>query len=145
MSLKHPPCEPGTCHPRVGIVSAITSAIYLWGSGASVGREGPAVHLGASLAGWIARRLHLSRSLSRTVLGCGVAAAVSASFNAPIAGALFATEVVVGQYALKDLRPYRCRQRRRHGAITHSFWRRRRPSLLGDNHISRRSGNSRHS
>ena len=55
------------------------------------------------------------------LLGCGVAAAVSASFNAPIAGALFATEVVVGQYALKDLRPCRCRQRRRHGAIAHPF------------------------
>lgn len=94
----------GHMSSRVGLVSAISSAISI-GAGASVGREGPAVHLGASLAGWIARRLHLSRSLARTVLGCGVAAAVSASFNAPIAGALFATEVVVGQYALKTFAP----------------------------------------
>lgn len=94
----------GHMSSRVGVVAAINSAISI-GTGASVGREGPAVHLGASLAGWIARRLHLSRSLARTVFGCGVAAAVSASFNAPIAGALFATEVVVGQYALKTFAP----------------------------------------
>ena len=94
----------GHMSSRVGIVSAICSALSI-GGGASVGREGPAVHLGASLAGLFARKLHLSRSLSRTLLGCGVAAAVSASFNAPIAGALFATEVVVGQYALKTFAP----------------------------------------
>ncbi len=94
----------GNMSSRVGIVSAINSAISI-GSGASVGREGPAIHLGASLAGLVSRRLHLSRGLARTILGCGVAAAVSASFNAPIAGALFATEVVVGQYALKTFAP----------------------------------------
>jgi CIC family chloride channel protein len=94
----------GHMSSRVGIVSAVCSALSI-GGGASVGREGPAVHLGASLAGLFARKLHLSRSLSRTLLGCGVAAAVSASFNAPIAGALFATEVVVGQYALKTFAP----------------------------------------
>ena len=70
-----------------------------------MGREGPAVHLGASLAGWMGRRLHLTRSLTRTLLGCGVAAAVAASFNAPIAGALFASEVVIGHYALRAFAP----------------------------------------
>jgi len=94
----------GTMSPRVGFAAALTSAVSI-GAGASVGREGPAVHLGASLAGWLARRLHLPRSLSRTLLGCGVASAVAASFNAPIAGALFASEVVVGHYALKAFAP----------------------------------------
>ncbi len=94
----------GRMSSRVGLVTAVASAISI-GSGASVGREGPAVHLGASLAGWIGRRLHLSRALMRTLLGCGVAAAVGASFNAPIAGALFANEVVVGHYALKAFAP----------------------------------------
>lgn len=89
---------------RVGVVAALVSAISI-GGGASVGREGPAVHLGASLAAWIGRRLHLNRSLARTLLGCGVGAAVGASFNAPIAGALFANEVVVGHYALKAFAP----------------------------------------
>lgn len=89
---------------RVGLRAALISALSI-GTGASVGREGPAIHLGASISGWIGRRLHLHRALTRTLLGCGVAAAVAASFNAPIAGALFASEVVVGHYALKAFAP----------------------------------------
>ncbi len=93
---------------RMGIVTGLRasaiSAISI-GAGASVGREGPAVHLGASLGGWIANCLELDRQASRTLLGCGVASAVAASFNAPIAGALFATEVVVGHNALRAFAP----------------------------------------
>lgn len=89
---------------RAGLLAALGSATAI-GVGASVGREGPAVHLGGTLAGWLASVLHLGRNLSRAVLGCGVAAAVAASFNAPIAGALFAHEVVVGHYALSAFAP----------------------------------------
>jgi CIC family chloride channel protein len=89
---------------REGAVAALGAVISM-GSGASVGREGPAVHLGASLAAWAGQRLRLGRSLSLTLLGCGVAAAVSASFNAPIAGAFFALEVVIGHYALSAFAP----------------------------------------
>lgn len=124
----------GHMSSRVGVVSAINSAISV-GSGASVGREGPAVHLGASLAGWIGRRLHLSRSLARTLLGCGVAAAVSASFNAPIAGALFATEVVVGQYALKTFAPVVVASVAG-TALSHIHFGEVSAFLLGDNHIA---------
>jgi len=84
---------------RAGLGAAAISAVSL-GAGASTGREGPVVHLGASLSAFVAERLRLGRSLSQTVLGCGVAAAVAASFNAPIAGAFFALEVVVGHYAM---------------------------------------------
>ncbi len=87
-----------------GLKAAIASAASI-GVGASVGREGPVVHLGASLGAWAAKRLHLGGSLSRTLLGCGVAAAVAASFNAPIAGAFFSLEVVVGHYALSAFAP----------------------------------------
>ena len=87
-----------------GVKAALVNAASI-GVGASVGREGPAVHLGAALGGWLAERLHLTRSLSRTLLGCGAAAAVAASFNAPIAGALFASEVVLGHYALSAFAP----------------------------------------
>ena len=87
-----------------GVKAAIINAISI-GVGASVGREGPAVHLGASLGSLIAKRLHLTRTVSRTMLGCGVAAAVAASFNSPIAGALFAAEVVLGHYALSAFAP----------------------------------------
>ena len=94
----------GRMSMTTGLRAAVINALSI-GSGASVGREGPAVHLGAALAGWIAKRLHLTRTLSRTLLGCGVAAAVAGSFNAPIAGALFASEVVIGHYALKAFAP----------------------------------------
>lgn len=87
-----------------GFWAGLVNALSI-GAGASVGREGPAVHLGASLAAWVSKQLHLSRNLARTMLGCGVAAAVAGSFNAPIAGALFANEVVIGHYALKAFAP----------------------------------------
>lgn len=86
-------------------VGAATAAVVSLGAGASVGREGPAVHIGASLAAWVADRLGLSRSHSLTLVGCGAAAAVTASFNAPIAGVLFALEVVVGYYTLRVFAP----------------------------------------
>ncbi|WP_417319515.1 chloride channel protein [Emcibacter sp.] len=95
-------------HTRIptgkGLVSALTAAIAL-GTGSAAGREGPVVHLGATLASWFAQRLHLSDSVARTILGCGVAAATSASFNAPIAGVFFALEVVLGHYALHAFAP----------------------------------------
>jgi CIC family chloride channel protein len=94
----------GRMDVRTGIFAAISSSLSL-GSGASVGQEGPAVHLGATFGGWLAHRLHLTRALSRTLLGCGVAAAVAASFNAPIAGALFASEVVIANYSLSAFAP----------------------------------------
>ncbi len=87
-----------------GLRAAVISALSL-GCGASAGREGPVVHLGASLGAWVSKRLHLGRRLSRTLLGCGVAAAVAASFNAPIAGTFFALEVVIGHYALSAFAP----------------------------------------
>ncbi|MEM6666954.1 MAG: chloride channel protein [Pseudomonadota bacterium] len=87
-----------------GIWSAIISAVSL-GSGASSGREGPMVHLGATIAASIGRRFDLPGAARRTLLGAGVAAAVSASFNAPIAGVVFAHEVILGHYALSAFVP----------------------------------------
>lgn len=89
----------GRMDVRAGLGAALASAASI-GMGASVGREGPAVHVGASISAWMAERLRFSRSLSLTLVGCGVAAAVASSFNAPIAAVFFALEVVVGQYAL---------------------------------------------
>ena len=94
----------GRMSVTVGIRASFVNALSI-GVGASVGREGPAVHLGAAAAAGVAKALHLTRTLTRTLLGCGVAAAVAASFNAPIAGALFAGEVVIGHYALKTFVP----------------------------------------
>ena len=87
-----------------GLGAAFTSAASI-GVGGSVGREGPVVHLGATLAAYTVERLHLSRSLLLTLLACGVASAVAASFNAPIAGVFFALEVILGHYALRAFAP----------------------------------------
>ena len=87
-----------------GLYSALVSAISL-GGGASAGREGPAVHLGGALASFIGARFGLDDRGARILLACGAAAAVAASFNAPVAGALFAFEVVLGHYALRSIAP----------------------------------------
>lgn len=87
-----------------GMGAAFMSAASI-GCGASVGREGPIVHLGATLASAVATRLHLSPSFARTLLGCGVSAAIGSAFNAPIAGVFFALEVVVGHYGLNAFSP----------------------------------------
>ena len=89
---------------RAGLAAAAVSAVSL-GSGGSAGREGPAVHLGATIASIINRKLGFNAKQRRALLGCGVAAAVSASFNAPIAGVLFALEVILGNYALSVFGP----------------------------------------
>ena len=94
----------GRMDMKAGIGAALASAASI-GAGASVGREGPAVHIGASISSWFADRLNLSRTFSLTLLGCGVASAVSASFNVPIAGVFFALEVVIGQYTLSVFAP----------------------------------------
>ncbi len=87
-----------------GIAGTVLSATSI-GAGASTGREGPIVQLGGTLAAWIAEKLGLSPAQSRTLLACGVATAVAASFNAPIAGVFFALEVVLGHYALHAFAP----------------------------------------
>ena len=94
----------GAMNLKEGLISASATVISL-GSGASMGREGPVVHLGATLASYLTKTLQLNPAVSRTLLGCGVAAAVAASFNAPIAGVFFALEVVIGHYALHAFAP----------------------------------------
>ena len=89
---------------RVGLSSALVAVVSL-GSGASAGREGPVVHLGATLAAALRNLFALDQASQRTLLACGVAAAVSASFNVPLAGMLFAHEVILGHYALRAFVP----------------------------------------
>lgn len=94
----------GRMNLRVGLGAALISATTI-GSGGSAGREGPVVHLAASFCSFLGDRLKLGPAMQQTVLGCGVAAGVAASFNAPIAGVFFALEVVVGHYALAAFAP----------------------------------------
>ncbi len=75
------------------------------GGGASLGREGPTVALGAVIASEIGHKLGLSEQQVRTLIGCGVAAGIAASFNTPIAGVLFALEVILADYTIATFSP----------------------------------------
>jgi CIC family chloride channel protein len=94
----------GQLDVRTGFTAALVSAITL-GSGGSAGREGPVVHFAACLSTLFSNILHLNRTHRQTLLGCGVAAGVAASFNAPIAGVFFALEVVMATYGLAAFAP----------------------------------------
>ncbi|MBN2871891.1 MAG: chloride channel protein [Halothiobacillaceae bacterium] len=79
----------------------------IWGLliGLSGGREGPGIHLGAFGGSLIGHSLGLPNNSVRTLAGCGVAAAISAAFNTPLAGVIFALEVVIKQYTLASFLP----------------------------------------
>jgi CIC family chloride channel protein len=94
----------GRVEVRAGLASALASLITL-GSGGSSGREGPVVHLAGVISTVVADRIRASGITGRDLLGCAVAAAVSASFNAPIAGTVFALEVVLRHHALHAFAP----------------------------------------
>jgi CIC family chloride channel protein len=94
----------GRVEVRAGLASAAASMITL-GTGGSTGREGPVVHLAGVISTWVSRRILADGITGRDLLGCAVAAAVSASFNAPIAGALFALEVVLRHFAVHAFAP----------------------------------------
>jgi CIC family chloride channel protein len=81
------------------------SNIVSVGSGASMGREAPTVALGSALASLLSQKLGLTEKQMRTMIGCGVAAGIAASFNAPIAGVLFALEVILTDYAIATFTP----------------------------------------
>lgn len=94
----------GRVEVRRGIASAAASMITL-STGGSSGREGPVVHLAAVISTSVCRWINANGITGRDLLGCAVAAAVSASFNAPIAGALFALEVVLRHFAVHAFAP----------------------------------------
>lgn len=94
----------GRVEKTAGIASAICSWITL-STGGSTGREGPVVHIASMISSWVANTLRVDGITGRDLLGCAVAAAVSASFNAPIAGALFALEVILRHFALHAFAP----------------------------------------
>jgi len=89
---------------RSGVGAGLAAALSL-GVGAPLGREGPAVHIGASISAWLAERLGLDHKQSLALLGCGAAAAVAVSFNTPIAAVIFALEVIVGYFTLRVFVP----------------------------------------
>lgn len=94
----------GRVEGRKGLASVFASFVTL-SSGGSTGREGPVVHLAALVSTYTSRLIRADGITGRDLLGCAVAAAVSASFNAPIAGSLFALEVVLRHFAVHAFAP----------------------------------------
>jgi CIC family chloride channel protein len=85
-------------------IGTLISAITL-GFGGSSGREGPVVFFAAAVSRYLFRFFSLPPSARRTMLACGVAAAIASSFNAPIAGVLFAHEVILAHFAMSAFVP----------------------------------------
>lgn len=94
----------GVIKPIVAVGKSITSAITI-GTGGSVGYEGPIVHIGASIGSSVGQFFRVPTRRLRTLVGCGAAAGIAATFNMPIAGALFAIEVIMMDYAAFQLFP----------------------------------------
>ncbi len=94
----------GKIRPRVAFVKSLASAISI-GSGGSVGREGPIVQIGASLGSSLAQYFQLEKREVSTLVACGAAGGIAAAFNAPIAGALFAVEIILGDFGMAALSP----------------------------------------
>ena len=94
----------GRIAPRSGFLSALSSLVSL-GAGASVGQYGPLVHLGATLGSLASRIGRQGRWMVTVGTGCGVAAAISTAFTAPVAGIIFAHEVILRHYSLRAFAP----------------------------------------
>lgn len=86
---------------RVAIVKALASAITI-GSGGSVGREGPIVQIGSALGSTLGRVTRMSEAQLRTLVACGAAGGIAATFNAPIAGVFFALELILRDFATRS-------------------------------------------
>jgi CIC family chloride channel protein len=94
----------GAIRPRLVLVKSLASGITI-GTGGSVGREGPIVQVGSALGSTIGQWLRVSGSRLRTLAACGAAAGIAATFNAPIAGALFAVEIILGDFGVSQFSP----------------------------------------
>ena len=86
----------GRIRPPVVLVKSLASSICI-GTGGSVGREGPIAQIGAALGSTVGQWLKLSDDHIRTLVACGAAGGIAATFNAPIAGSIFALEVVLNR------------------------------------------------
>ena len=94
----------GKIRGRVALAKTIASAVTI-GSGGSAGREGPIIQVGAAIGSRVGQAMGMSARRLRTLVGCGAAAGIAATFNAPIAGALFAVEVILGEFGAGQFGP----------------------------------------
>ena len=96
--------QAGAIRPRVMFAKVMASAVSI-GSGGSVGREGPIVQIGSSIGSAIGQVLRVTGPRLRTLVACGTAAGIAGTFNAPIAGALFAMEIILSDFGISQFSP----------------------------------------
>ncbi len=94
----------GIIRPRVASAKAVASALTI-GSGGSAGTEGPIIQIGAAIGSTFGQVLHLPRRQLGIVVACGVSAGISAIFNAPVAGVLFALEIFLRDFSFRTFSP----------------------------------------
>ncbi len=94
----------GLIRPRVSVVKILASALTI-GTGGSVGREGPIVQIGSSLGSVSGQLFRLSAPNIKVLVASGAAAGISATFNAPLAGVIFASEIILGSFAVESMTP----------------------------------------
>jgi CIC family chloride channel protein len=94
----------GRIRPKPVLIEALAAVVTV-GSGGSLGREGPMIRLGGMIASWTGLRLRLPPHRVKILVGCGAAAGLAATYNIPIGGALFAMEVILGNFALEIFGP----------------------------------------
>ena len=90
----------GLIRARVAAAKVVASALTI-GTGGSAGREGPIVQVGSALGSTLGQVFGFSEERITTLVACGAAAGIAATFNAPIAGAIFALEVILGSFTVR--------------------------------------------
>jgi len=94
----------GIIRPLIALAKSLASSICI-GSGGSAGREGPIVQIGSALGSTVGQMFKMSGERVKILVGCGAAAGISATFNAPIAGVLFALEIILGDFTIYAFSP----------------------------------------
>jgi CIC family chloride channel protein len=94
----------GVLSPSLAVTKLITSAVSI-GSGGAGGREGPVIAIGGAIGSTVGQVFRLNEEQMKSLVGCGAAAGLAAVFNAPIGGALFAMEVVLGSLNMQTFSP----------------------------------------
>jgi CIC family chloride channel protein len=94
----------GVIRPRVVVAKLLASALCI-ASGGSVGREGPVIQIGSAMGSTLGQFFRVNPRRMRTFVACGAASGIAAAFNAPVAGALFAVEVILGDFAVPQFSP----------------------------------------
>ncbi len=94
----------GIIRMRIVFIKAFVSAVCI-ATGGSVGREGPIVQIGSAVGSSLGQLFKVSGDRIRIMVGCGAAAGIAATFNAPIAGSIFALEIILGEFGIAAFSP----------------------------------------